>query len=65
MVEEDIALAISAYKSAFCTDIVTSYVFEMMEISFLQTKHRGIYRDYGLVIFTEKWTRMQVARWLS
>eukprot|EP00957_Ditylum_brightwellii_P211844 15366664-Ditylum_brightwellii.AAC.1 len=43
MVAEDIALAIGAYKSAFCADIVASYIFEMTEISFLQAKHRGIY----------------------
>eukprot|EP00957_Ditylum_brightwellii_P129222 9855827-Ditylum_brightwellii.AAC.2 len=35
MVDEDIALAIGAYESAFCADIVVSFVFEMMEISFL------------------------------
>eukprot|EP00957_Ditylum_brightwellii_P146779 11174294-Ditylum_brightwellii.AAC.1 len=65
MAEEDIALAIDAYESVFCTDIMASYIFEMTEISFLQTKYRGIYRDDGLVIFTGKWTRMQVACWLS
>eukprot|EP00957_Ditylum_brightwellii_P140358 10694438-Ditylum_brightwellii.AAC.1 len=65
MAEENIALAIGAYKSAFCADIVASYIFEMTEMSFLQTKHKGIYRDDGLVIVTGKWTRMQVACWLS
>eukprot|EP00957_Ditylum_brightwellii_P193890 14765427-Ditylum_brightwellii.AAC.1 len=65
MAAEDIALAIGAYESAFCADIVASYVFEMAETCFLQTKHQGIYRNNGLVIFTGKWTRMQIARWLS
>eukprot|EP00957_Ditylum_brightwellii_P106324 8111824-Ditylum_brightwellii.AAC.1 len=37
----------------------------MAETCFLQTTHWGIYRDDGLVIFTGKWTRMQIARWLS
>eukprot|EP00957_Ditylum_brightwellii_P014063 1060578-Ditylum_brightwellii.AAC.1 len=54
---EDIALAIGAYKSVFCTNIVASYIFEMTEISFLQAKHRGIYQDNRLVIFTGKWAR--------
>eukprot|EP00957_Ditylum_brightwellii_P156006 11874290-Ditylum_brightwellii.AAC.1 len=45
MEDEDIALAIGAYELAFCADIVASYVFEMAEISFLQARHRGIYRD--------------------
>eukprot|EP00957_Ditylum_brightwellii_P033631 2550029-Ditylum_brightwellii.AAC.1 len=45
MAVEDIALAKGAYESAFCADIVASYVFEMTETCFLQTKHQGIYRD--------------------
>eukprot|EP00957_Ditylum_brightwellii_P058107 4406470-Ditylum_brightwellii.AAC.1 len=65
MEHEDIVLAIGVYESVFCTDIVAPYVFMMTEISFLQTRHRGIYRDSGLVIFTGKWTRMQIASWLS
>eukprot|EP00957_Ditylum_brightwellii_P162009 12334444-Ditylum_brightwellii.AAC.1 len=65
MAAEDIALAIGAYESVFCADIVASYVFEMTEVSFLQAKYRGIYRDDGLVNFTGKWTRMQIACWLS
>eukprot|EP00957_Ditylum_brightwellii_P043513 3298708-Ditylum_brightwellii.AAC.1 len=64
MADEDIALAIGTYKSAFCANIVASYTFEMTEISFMQEKHRGIYQDDGLVIFTGKWTRMKIARWL-
>eukprot|EP00957_Ditylum_brightwellii_P164781 12546355-Ditylum_brightwellii.AAC.1 len=64
MEAEDIALAIGACESAFCTDIVASYFFKMTEISFLQLKQRRIYSDNGLVIFMGKWTRMQVACWL-
>eukprot|EP00957_Ditylum_brightwellii_P152629 11617999-Ditylum_brightwellii.AAC.1 len=62
---KDIARVIGAYELAFCTDIVASHVFKMTETCFLQAKHCGIYRDNGLVIFTGKWTRMQIARWLS
>eukprot|EP00957_Ditylum_brightwellii_P066496 5048458-Ditylum_brightwellii.AAC.1 len=61
MVAEDIALAICAYESAFCADIVASYVFKMTETCFLQTKHWEIYRDNGLVIFAGKWMRIQLA----
>eukprot|EP00957_Ditylum_brightwellii_P170478 12976535-Ditylum_brightwellii.AAC.1 len=39
MAMEDIALAIGAYESAFCTDNVAFYVFKMRETCFLQTKH--------------------------
>eukprot|EP00957_Ditylum_brightwellii_P027450 2074905-Ditylum_brightwellii.AAC.1 len=57
MVVEDIVLAIGAYKSVFCTNIVASCIFEMMEISFLQAKHRGIYRDGNYLQFTtEVWS---------
>eukprot|EP00957_Ditylum_brightwellii_P027391 2070473-Ditylum_brightwellii.AAC.1 len=61
MVTEDIALAIGAYELVFYADIVASSIFEMTETCFLQAKHRGIYRDDGLVIFRRKWTRMQIA----
>eukprot|EP00957_Ditylum_brightwellii_P179747 13692892-Ditylum_brightwellii.AAC.1 len=53
MEDEDITLAIGAYESALCTDIVASYVFEMAQVSFLGAKYRG------------KWTKMQIAQWLS
>eukprot|EP00957_Ditylum_brightwellii_P044292 3361025-Ditylum_brightwellii.AAC.1 len=65
MADEDIVLAIDTYESAFCADIVASYVFEMTEISFLQERRRGIYCDNGLVIFTGKWARMQIVHWFS
>eukprot|EP00957_Ditylum_brightwellii_P159443 12137307-Ditylum_brightwellii.AAC.2 len=45
MAAEDIALAIGAYESAFCADIVASYIFEMTETCFLRAKHRGSYQD--------------------
>eukprot|EP00957_Ditylum_brightwellii_P017701 1333510-Ditylum_brightwellii.AAC.1 len=65
MAVEDIALAISAYESAFWANIVASYIFKISETCFLQAKHCGIYQDDGLVIFTGKWTKMQIAHWLS
>eukprot|EP00957_Ditylum_brightwellii_P071185 5410747-Ditylum_brightwellii.AAC.1 len=65
MAAEDIVPVIGAYESAFCTDIVASYIFKMTETCFLQAKHWGIYQDDGLVIFTGTWTRMQIACWLS
>eukprot|EP00957_Ditylum_brightwellii_P102283 7797420-Ditylum_brightwellii.AAC.1 len=43
--EEDVALAIGAYESAFLADIVASYVFEEMEECFVKCIYRGIYRD--------------------
>eukprot|EP00957_Ditylum_brightwellii_P195240 14874161-Ditylum_brightwellii.AAC.1 len=45
MGDEDVALAIGAYEAAFCADVVASYIFEMTEVMFMQTKYRGIYRD--------------------
>eukprot|EP00957_Ditylum_brightwellii_P144628 11017681-Ditylum_brightwellii.AAC.1 len=47
--DEDIALAISANKSAFLADIMASYVFEETEECFEKCIFRGIYRDDGLV----------------
>eukprot|EP00957_Ditylum_brightwellii_P084787 6447175-Ditylum_brightwellii.AAC.1 len=49
MGDEDVALAISAYEAAFCANVVASYVFKMMEVMFMQTQYRGIYRDNGIV----------------
>eukprot|EP00957_Ditylum_brightwellii_P210832 15365451-Ditylum_brightwellii.AAC.2 len=65
MAAEDIVLAIGAYESAFCADIVSSYIFKMTETCLLHAKHQGIFRDDGLVIFTGKWTRIQISHWLS
>eukprot|EP00957_Ditylum_brightwellii_P102370 7803545-Ditylum_brightwellii.AAC.1 len=61
MGDEDVALAIRAYKAAFCTDVVTSYAFKMTEVMFMRTQYRGIYRDNGLVIFEGKWSRDEIA----
>eukprot|EP00957_Ditylum_brightwellii_P193615 14744184-Ditylum_brightwellii.AAC.1 len=49
LLDEDIALAIGAYKSAFLADIVASYVFEETEECFGKCVFRGIYREDGLV----------------
>eukprot|EP00957_Ditylum_brightwellii_P030178 2283572-Ditylum_brightwellii.AAC.1 len=59
MGDEDVALAIVAHEAAFCTNVVASYVFEMMEVMFMQTQYRGIYRDNriaggGFLQFTTK-----------
>eukprot|EP00957_Ditylum_brightwellii_P085017 6464149-Ditylum_brightwellii.AAC.1 len=61
MGDEDAALAIGAYEAAFCADVVASYVFEMTEVMFMQTRYRGIYRDDGLVIFIKKWSKNKIA----
>eukprot|EP00957_Ditylum_brightwellii_P006339 480784-Ditylum_brightwellii.AAC.1 len=55
MENEDITLAIRAYGTAFCADIVASYVFGMTEISFLQARHRECRLHAGLVD-TKPWS---------
>eukprot|EP00957_Ditylum_brightwellii_P022631 1707047-Ditylum_brightwellii.AAC.1 len=45
ILDEDVALAIGTYKSAFLANIVTSYVFEETEECFVKCIFRGIYRD--------------------
>eukprot|EP00957_Ditylum_brightwellii_P059195 4492538-Ditylum_brightwellii.AAC.1 len=60
MGDEDVALAIGAYEAAFCTDVVTAYVFEITEVMFTRTQYKGIYRDDGLVIFEGKWSRDKI-----
>eukprot|EP00957_Ditylum_brightwellii_P195404 14888176-Ditylum_brightwellii.AAC.1 len=42
---EDVALAIGAYESAFLANIVASYVFEKTGECFTNCVLRGIYRD--------------------
>eukprot|EP00957_Ditylum_brightwellii_P141984 10817064-Ditylum_brightwellii.AAC.1 len=49
--DEDVALAIRAYKSAFLANIVASYVFEETEECFENCVFGGIYRDNRLVVF--------------
>eukprot|EP00957_Ditylum_brightwellii_P067118 5094750-Ditylum_brightwellii.AAC.1 len=62
--EEDVALAIGAYKSAFLADIVASYVFEETEECFVQCIYRGIHRDNGLVAFKGKKNKREIQTWL-
>eukprot|EP00957_Ditylum_brightwellii_P007099 538679-Ditylum_brightwellii.AAC.1 len=45
--DKDVALAISAYESAFLANIMASYVFEETEECFEICVFRGIYRDNG------------------
>eukprot|EP00957_Ditylum_brightwellii_P026438 1999778-Ditylum_brightwellii.AAC.1 len=45
MEDEDVALAIGAFESAFSVDVVVSYILEMTEVSFIWARYRGIYQD--------------------
>eukprot|EP00957_Ditylum_brightwellii_P026782 2025778-Ditylum_brightwellii.AAC.1 len=58
--EEDVALAIGAYESAFLADIVASYVFEETEECFIKCIYRGIYRDDGLVAFEGRRNKREI-----
>eukprot|EP00957_Ditylum_brightwellii_P004469 339739-Ditylum_brightwellii.AAC.1 len=62
--EEDVALAIGAYKSAFLADIVASYVFEETKECFVKCIYHGIYRDNGLVAFEGKKNKREIQIWL-
>eukprot|EP00957_Ditylum_brightwellii_P134637 10264368-Ditylum_brightwellii.AAC.2 len=63
--DENIALAIDAYESAFLADIVASNVFEEMEECFKKCIFRGIYRDDGLVVFVGKQDKHKIQEWLQ
>eukprot|EP00957_Ditylum_brightwellii_P079093 6015619-Ditylum_brightwellii.AAC.1 len=63
--DEDIPLAIGAYKSAFLADIVASYVFEETEECFVKCIYRGIYRDGGLVVFAGRQNKREIQVWLQ
>eukprot|EP00957_Ditylum_brightwellii_P043696 3313257-Ditylum_brightwellii.AAC.1 len=63
--DEDIVLAIGAYKSAFLADIVASYVFEETEECFEKCIFRGTYRDDGLVVFAGKQNKREIQVWLQ
>eukprot|EP00957_Ditylum_brightwellii_P005781 440664-Ditylum_brightwellii.AAC.1 len=62
--DEDVALVIGAYESAFLADIVASYVFEEMEECFVKCIYRGIYRDDRLVAFAGRRNKREIQVWL-
>eukprot|EP00957_Ditylum_brightwellii_P129893 9907854-Ditylum_brightwellii.AAC.2 len=64
MDDEDMALAIRAFESAYSADAVALYIFKMTEVSFIWLRYRGIYRDDGLVVFDGKWFKNEITRWL-
>eukprot|EP00957_Ditylum_brightwellii_P169914 12933287-Ditylum_brightwellii.AAC.1 len=39
MEDEDVALAIRAFESAFSADMVALYIFEMTEVSFIWSRY--------------------------
>eukprot|EP00957_Ditylum_brightwellii_P170626 12987639-Ditylum_brightwellii.AAC.1 len=65
LLDEDVALAIGAYESAFLADIVASYVFEETEECFEQCVFRGIYRDDGLMILVGNRNKSEIQEWLQ
>eukprot|EP00957_Ditylum_brightwellii_P074957 5696270-Ditylum_brightwellii.AAC.1 len=64
LLDEDVALAIGAYKSVFLLDIVASYVFEETEECFIESIYRGNYQDDGLVVFVGKKTKCKIQQCL-
>eukprot|EP00957_Ditylum_brightwellii_P111709 8520287-Ditylum_brightwellii.AAC.1 len=61
---EDVALAIGAYESAFLANIVASYMFEETGECFKNCVFRGIYRDNGLVVFMGNKNKREIQEWL-
>ena len=47
-------LVILGYESAFLVDLVASYLLEKCNNQFKEVLWRGIYRDYGLLVFKGK-----------
>eukprot|EP00957_Ditylum_brightwellii_P100168 7633576-Ditylum_brightwellii.AAC.1 len=64
MAEEGVDLAIGAYKSAFLAGIVASYVFQIKEECFKDSRYRCIYRDNGLVSMVGKRMKKYIQDWL-
>eukprot|EP00957_Ditylum_brightwellii_P061923 4699357-Ditylum_brightwellii.AAC.1 len=62
--DEDVALAIGAYESAFLANIVASYVFKEIEECFAKCIFGGIYRDDGLVVFAGRQNKHEIQVWL-
>eukprot|EP00957_Ditylum_brightwellii_P072347 5498846-Ditylum_brightwellii.AAC.1 len=65
LMEEDVALAIGAYESAFFADLVALFVFEKTAVCFKLTLLRGIYQDNGLVVFEGRRMKLEIAVWLK
>eukprot|EP00957_Ditylum_brightwellii_P049966 3787594-Ditylum_brightwellii.AAC.1 len=62
--DEDVALAIGAYESAFLADIVASYVFDETDECFVKCIYRGIYRYDGYVAFAGRRNKCEIKVWL-
>eukprot|EP00957_Ditylum_brightwellii_P211837 15366657-Ditylum_brightwellii.AAC.1 len=62
---DDNGLAIGLFEATFCTDMCTSYIFEMRERCFQHAKYKEIYRDDGLVVLLGKQTQNELALWLK
>eukprot|EP00957_Ditylum_brightwellii_P021253 1603050-Ditylum_brightwellii.AAC.1 len=54
LTNEDVALAIGGYESAFLANLIALYLFEMMGSKFIEAKCKGIYRDNGLTVSVGK-----------
>ena len=50
---EEQGLAIGEYESSFLANLVAYYLFEKAKAKFHPTTYHGIYKDDGLVEFTE------------
>eukprot|EP00957_Ditylum_brightwellii_P117498 8961341-Ditylum_brightwellii.AAC.1 len=57
LINEDVALAIGVYKSAFLANLVALYLFEMAGSKFIEAKYKGIYKEDGLTVLVGKWNK--------
>ena len=61
----DRGLTIGGYESAWLADLVAAWILEKTESLFRRTSDfHGIYRDYGVVIFKNKWNVKQIDYWI-
>eukprot|EP00957_Ditylum_brightwellii_P079148 6019382-Ditylum_brightwellii.AAC.1 len=61
LTNEDVALAIGGYKSAFLANLVALYLFEMTGSKFIKAKYKGIYREDDLTMLVGKWNKVRIA----
>ena len=57
------AITIGGYESAFISDLVGEYIFQLAEEEFSDTTYHGTYRDDGFAVFKGKKTYQQLQEW--
>ena len=58
------SLTIGGYNSAWNADLIASYLLDLSQDHFTETKLFGLYRDDGNIVFDGTWSTEEIQSWL-